>query len=313
MSLHIASLNSGSNGNCYYVGNEQEAVLIDAGLSCREVELRMGRLELPLERVKAIFISHEHDDHIRGVQVLSRRYKLPVYITEATRAHVSLDRPLVHILEGPVTIGTLTVTAFPKAHDATDPFSFLVSSSTVRVGVFTDIGVVCDNLIRNFMQCHAAFLEANYDERLLEEGRYPYPLKRRIRGGQGHLSNRQAFELFTRYRPAFLSHLLLAHLSEDNNRPELVQALFETEARGTEIRVASRYGETGVFVVDGSFVGEAGADWNAGGVIASRQKAEPGISEPATGVLPVSAKELRRRQKALASNLQLPLFNPNQC
>lgn len=308
MSLHIASLNSGSNGNCYYVGNEQEAVLVDAGLSCREIESRMQRLGLPLDRVKAIFISHEHDDHIRGVQVLSRRYKLPVYITEATRAHVSLDRPLVRILEGPVVIGSLTVTAFPKAHDASDPFSFVVASATVRVGVFTDIGVVCDNLVRHFMQCHAAFLETNYDERLLEEGRYPFPLKRRIRGGQGHLSNRQAFELFTRYRPAFLSHLLLAHLSEDNNRPELVQALFETEARGTEIIVASRHEETGVFVVDGSFSGEAGVGWNADGVVRPAQNDSPVAESP-----PVSSKELRRRQKALALKIQLPLFDSDQC
>src|SRR6201996_3201270 len=244
MSLYIASLNSGSNGNCYYVGNDREAILVDAGLSCRETELRMQRLGLPMDRVKAVFISHEHDDHIRGIQVLSRRYKLPVYITQATREHVSLDRPLVRLLDGPVTIGALTVNAFPKSHDATDPFSFVVASPTVCVGVFTDIGVVCDNLIKHFMQCHAAFLEANYDEQLLETGRYPWPLKNRIRGGHGHLSNRQALELFMEYRPAFMSHLPLAPPPQDNNRPDLVQTLFEQHAHGTTIAIASRHNES---------------------------------------------------------------------
>ncbi|HXB09508.1 MAG TPA: MBL fold metallo-hydrolase, partial [Puia sp.] len=223
MTLFIASLNSGSNGNCYYIGNDQEAVLIDAGLSCRETERRMRRLGLPLARVKAIFISHEHDDHIRGLEILSRRYQLPVYITAPTleQCRFPPDPPLIKSFreDETVTIGGLSVLAFSKAHDASDPYSFLVSSPTVRIGIFTDIGVVCDNLIRHFTQCHAAFLETNYDEEMLEKGRYPWPLKNRIRGGNGHLSNRQALELFAAYRPPFMSHLLLAHLSQDNNRP----------------------------------------------------------------------------------------------
>lgn len=235
MTLFIASLNSGSNGNCYYIGNQDEAVLIDAGLSCRETERRMQRMGLPLSRVRAIFISHEHDDHIRGLEVLSQRYQLPVYITQPTLDQCRLppSPDLVRAFDpaGTVVIGGLAIKALPKNHDASDPYSFTVASPTVCIGIFTDIGVVCDNLIRHFSQCHAAFLEANYDELLLEKGRYPWPLKNRIRGGQGHLSNRQALELFADYRPAFMSHLLLAHLSQDNNRPELVQQLFEEASR----------------------------------------------------------------------------------
>ncbi|TDW95816.1 MBL fold metallo-hydrolase [Dinghuibacter silviterrae] len=299
MSLSIASLNSGSNGNCYYVGNDQDALLVDAGLSCREIERRMERLGLAMERVKGIFISHEHEDHIRGLQVLSRRYKLPVYIAEATRRHVSVDTRLVQGLPETVVVGSLSVTSFSKAHDAADPCSFVIASGDLRVGVFTDIGVVCDNLIRHFMQCHAAFLETNYDEQLLEEGRYPYPLKKRIRGGQGHLSNRQSLELFMGYRPAYLSHLLLSHLSEDNNRPELVRALFEEKAGGTVITVASRYEETGVIVVDGSYTGEAGPFWNAEGVVTRPE-------EPA----PVPAPAMRRRKTLKTINTaQISLFN----
>ena len=269
MTLFIASLNSGSNGNSYYIGNEAEAVLIDAGISCRETERRMRRLGLPLHNVKAIFVSHEHDDHIRGLEVLSQRYQLPVYITDATLEQCRFPPPegLIRSFEPgtAVSIGALTITAFSKSHDASDPYSFTVASSSVCVGIFTDIGAVCDSLIFHFTRCHAAFLEANYDEQLLENGRYPWPLKNRIRGGHGHLSNRQAFELFRDYRPAFMSHLLLSHLSQDNNRPELVQQLFEQQAQGTTIAVASRHNESAVYTVDGCYSGVAGPHWTADG------------------------------------------------
>jgi phosphoribosyl 1,2-cyclic phosphodiesterase len=262
MTLYIASLNSGSNGNCYYIGNNRESVLIDAGIPCRETERRMRSLGLSLSTIKAIFISHEHDDHIRGLEVLSKRYQLPVYISDSTRQQLplSLEPQLVRCLDPrqPVTVGELTITPFPKTHDASDPCSFVVSSPTVRIGIFTDLGVVCDQLIHHFRQCHAAFLETNYDEHLLDKGRYPHFLKNRIRGGFGHLSNRQALDLFVRHRPAFMSHLFLSHLSRDNNRPELVQALFEKEAYGTRIVIASRDQETELYAIDGLYRGQAG-------------------------------------------------------
>jgi phosphoribosyl 1,2-cyclic phosphodiesterase len=262
MSLCIASLNSGSNGNCYYIGNDQEAVLVDVGISCREVEKRMRNLGLSLSIVKAIFISHEHGDHIRGVEVLSKRYQLPVYITPATlrSGGMSLEPKQVLPLQShePVMIGQLQVTAFSKSHDAADPVSFVISCSSdnIHIGVFTDIGHVCAQVIHYFGQCHAAFLEANYDEQMLEEGRYPYHLKNRIRGGQGHLSNRQALELFIAHRSSSMSHLLLAHLSQDNNHPELVLQLFKQHADNIQVAVASRYVETGIYrIVD--VMGEA--------------------------------------------------------
>lgn len=253
MSLFITSLNSGSNGNCYYVGNENEAVLIDAGISCREVEKRMARLNLPLEKVKALFISHEHSDHIRGVPVLASKYGLPVYITTHTlrSCPFRLEARLVQTFAPSETvhIGTLTIKAFPKLHDAGDPHSFMVSCQGTNVGIFTDIGLPCAQVIYHFKQCHAAFLEANYDADMLENGRYPIYLKNRIRGGKGHLSNQQALQLFTRHRPAYMTHLLLAHLSQQNNCPKLVQNLFTQQAAGTEIVVASRYAETPVYTI----------------------------------------------------------------
>jgi len=258
MSLFVTSLNSGSNGNCYYVGNETEAVLIDAGISCKEIELRMKRLQLSPSKLKAIFISHEHADHIRGLDVFSRKYSLPVYITAPTLrfGRVRLDRKLACSFEAhtTVSVGSLQVVAFPKAHDASDPYSFTVSNGKVRVGVFTDIGVPCQNLIQHFSQCHAAFLESNYDEEMLDKGSYPYYLKHRIRGGKGHLSNRQALELFVKHRPSYLSHLFLSHLSRNNNCPKLVEELFNQHAGSTHIIIASRDAETPVYEVRASEV-----------------------------------------------------------
>jgi len=253
MSLFITSLNSGSNGNCYYVGNEQEAVLIDAGISCRETEKRMLRLGLSIRNVKAIFVSHEHSDHITGIPVLAKKYQLPVYITPPTlrSGGLSIDEHLVmpFLPFETITVGELHVTAFPKLHDATNPHSFIVTCHNITVGIFTDIGVACQHVTYHFGQCHAAFLEANYDEEMLDRGSYPIYLKRRIRGGQGHLSNKQAAELFITHRPPYMTHLILSHLSKNNNDPSIVQQLFDACAGGVNIAVASRYEETPVYLV----------------------------------------------------------------
>lgn len=256
MSLLITSLNSGSNGNCYYVGNDDDAILIDAGISCRETEKRMARLGLSMDTVRAIFVSHEHSDHIRGVVQLAKKFQLPVYITPLTLdgSRFSPEKFPIYPLRGyePIWINELCVTAFPKFHDAADPHSFLISCRDTNVGVFTDIGAPCDHLIHHFRQCHAAFLEANYDEQLLENGPYPVFLKRRIRGGKGHLSNQQALDLFRTHRPAGMSHLLLSHLSKDNNSPQLALDTFWPHRESTEVIVASRYEETPVFRISSS-------------------------------------------------------------
>jgi phosphoribosyl 1,2-cyclic phosphodiesterase len=144
------------------------------------------------------------------------------------------------------------VTAFGKKHDAADANSFTIRCRETTVGVFTDIGEPCKNVINHFKQCHAAFLESNYDDDMLENGRYPYYLKNRIRGAYGHLSNKQALEIFVNHRPGFMTHLLLAHLSRDNNDPVLVQTLFERHAGKTIINVASRYQASPVYNIVGN-------------------------------------------------------------
>lgn len=253
MSLFTASINSGSNGNCYYVGNAQEAVLIDAGISCKETEKRMARLGLSMKLVKAIFISHEHSDHIRGVEVLSKKYKLPVYITELTMRSGGLNiaNELTNTFKPheSICIGDLTVIPFPKQHDASDPFSFVVKNNEVCVGVMTDIGSACEHVVNYFKACHAVYLEANYCETMLETGNYPIYLKRRISSDKGHLSNDQAVALFKTHRSSFLSHVFLSHLSKENNDPKVAIDAFEPHSGDAKVIVASRYKETPLFCI----------------------------------------------------------------
>lgn len=254
MQLHFASLNSGSNGNCYYIANENEAVLIDIGLSNREIGKRMLKMGLNMQKVKAAFISHEHIDHIRGAEGVSNKHQIPIYISERTQqgGRVNIDPQLTQrfVEHEPVFIGDLTITAFSKQHDAADPFSFIVEGNGLTIGVFTDIGAACDNVKRYFSKCHAAFLEANYDDEMLTNGRYPIYLQNRIRGDHGHLSNAQALELFQNHRSPGLRAVLLSHLSRDNNSPDLVHELFLQHAGEVRVGVASRYGATAVLTLD---------------------------------------------------------------
>ena len=256
MCLLVSSLNSGSNGNCYYIGNENEAILIDAGISCREIERRLKRLQLPISKIRAVFISHEHTDHIKGIETLSKKYHVPVYITDSTLKNSNLKiekNLLVSFSEQEyVSVRELNIFPFQKNHDAADPYSFVVEYNNIRVGVFTDIGFACENLIHHFQQCNAAFLEANYDEKMLDEGSYPLHLKQRIRSKVGHLSNMQALELFKTYKPPQMTHLFLSHLSENNNHPKIAEDLFSKHAGNVKIIVAGRKNETPVFEITAS-------------------------------------------------------------
>ncbi len=253
MPLFVSSIASGSNGNCYYISNGEDAILVDAGISCRETERRMVRQGLSMQQVRAIFVSHEHTDHVKGLSVLANKYQLPVFLTDGTRRACRLAIPerLLHPLTNmqAISVGGLTVTSFRKYHDAADPHSFIIQQDGFTVGVFTDIGRVCEPVAEFFSQCDAAFLETNYDADMLMQGRYPFFLKNRIRGGYGHLSNAEALELFMQHRSPRLRHLFLSHLSRDNNNPELVYRLFEQHKGETEIILAGRDRETSVYQV----------------------------------------------------------------
>ena len=254
MSLQIASLNSGSNANCYYIGNSNEAILIDAGLSCRETEKRMRRLGLDISLVKAIFISHEHCDHIAGLRVLSKKYRLPVYITNNTLRNCGfeIEKELVFSFmhSGPVSVGELSIIPFTKSHDAHDPHSFIVSGNDIHIGVITDIGYACKHVIKHFKLCDAVFLESNYCQQMLSDGPYPLHLKNRISSRKGHLSNDQALELFLNHKPRNLQLLILSHLSQNNNRPEIVSKMFLEHAGNVKVVIASRHKETELFNIE---------------------------------------------------------------
>lgn len=254
MALYVCSLNSGSNGNCYYVGNEEEAVLIDAGISCREIEKRMQRKGLDMQRVKALLISHEHSDHVKGAEVLARKYQLPLYISQRTYQYsgIHLKEHPVHFLQNRVSFSfnTLHIHPFTKQHDAADPYSFNVSCQGLHIGVYTDMGSVCHNLSEHFKLCHAVILESNYDEQMLDSGPYPAYLKHRIKSNKGHLSNAQALQLFKDHAAPHLSHVILAHLSRENNLPQVAADTFLPHAGNTQVVVASRDEESEVFCID---------------------------------------------------------------
>lgn len=253
MALYIASLNSGSNANCYYIGNAKEAVLIDAGLSYSETEKRLQRLGLPMQKIKAVFISHEHSDHIAGLETLHKKLKIPIYITPLTHKHsrLKLQETQVNTFSHreSIFIGQLEIIPFKKNHDAADAHSFVIKDGEFTVGVFTDLGFACDALQHHFSLCDAAFLEANYDTQMLMNGSYPPALKKRISGGNGHLSNAQALELFLKHRSEHLQLLLLSHLSKNNNHPHIVSDLFQKYAGEVEIDIAGRYKETQLFEI----------------------------------------------------------------
>jgi phosphoribosyl 1,2-cyclic phosphodiesterase len=228
--LTVCALASGSNGNCYYIGNDHEAILIDAGISAKRTLARMFQRNLDPSKIKAIFITHEHADHTAGARVLSKKLNTPVYVTSKTFSamygNLKPLAPRFFIPGGEIPVGSFRVKPFLKRHDASEPCSFRVEYGGLHVGVFTDIGSPCENVIQHLGGCDVLFLETNYDEKMLWEGRYPWPLKKRIASEHGHLSNDQAYQLLEQHSGTMLQMVFLSHLSAENNTPEKAMERF---------------------------------------------------------------------------------------
>lgn len=249
--MDISVLSSGSSGNCFYVGNKKEGVLVDAGISCKQISERLEKLKVPIERVKGVFITHEHSDHTRGADVLSRTFGIPVYATERTAEAMFND---IKIIENKdcVKIGGIEVESFSKSHKAADPVSFSISDGKRRASIITDAGFCCNNVLREIRDADFLCLESNHDIKMLEEGGYPIYLKRWITSDIGHLSNMQAGLAVLEHAPARLKNVILSHISQNNNTPALALKTFNSlikERSDLRIKtIAPEHGDmTGMF------------------------------------------------------------------
>jgi len=223
--MRFCVLASGSKGNTCYVETDDARVLIDAGLSCREITRRLEIVGIDADSIDALIITHEHQDHIRGVGPVARRFGLPVYANQGTldkglRTLGKLPEPVIIQTGQRIAINGLAVETFTKCHDAADPLGLVLSLNGTRIGLATDLGRQTNLVIDRLRGCQALILEFNYDPDMLDNGPYPLFLKRRIKGPDGHLSNQQAGDLLRAVYHRDLKYVVLAHMSETNNDPD---------------------------------------------------------------------------------------------
>lgn len=225
--MRFATLGSGSRGNAAVVETGGARILVDCGFGIREAEARLSTLGLEPGSLDAVLLTHEHGDHVRGAGALARRHGVPVWSTAGTwRASGCGEVPWLHLFsshERGFRIGDLRVRPFPVPHDAREPSQFVIEGDSTRLGILTDAGTVTPHAVSMLAECDALFLEFNHDPDMLRVGPYPPSLQARVGGEFGHLSNLQSAELLDRLPPGSLRWLVAAHLSENNNRPELVR------------------------------------------------------------------------------------------
>ncbi len=246
MTIRFLSLSSGSSGNCYYLGTDTYGILIDAGISARQIKKSLAANGIAFESIVAVCITHDHADHIRGAGYVGEKCGIPVYTTQTilngmnrcyamTQKIYSVGRPILK--ETPFMIRDFTVTAFEVPHDGTDNVGYRVEVGG-RCFVFaTDLGYIPDSVAAYLQQAHCLVLEANYDREMLQQGPYPYYLKKRIVSRSGHLCNNDTAEfLATHYHPG-LEYIFLCHLSRENNTPELACRTIEARLLQSNIAV----------------------------------------------------------------------------
>lgn len=257
MRLEFAAIASGSSGNCIYVASNHTRLLIDAGLSGKRIEAGLGELSLTGYDIDALLITHEHSDHIYGAGVIARRYDLPVYATggtwDAMTDKMGKLKPSAKnvVYSGePLIINDLCITPFGIPHDAAEPVGYTITDGKEKITVATDIGHITDDVKEKVKDSSILLIESNHDVEMLKEGPYPYPLKQRVLGDLGHLSNENCGKMLTEVLSDKLKYIFLGHLSEHNNTPMLA---FETAKKAIEnqgvqvgrdinMYVAPRYG-----------------------------------------------------------------------
>ncbi len=233
MSIKVSILASGSRGNSTYVATERVRLLVDGGLSAREIERRLLSIGASPKDLDGIVVTHEHVDHVRGVGTLSRRYKLPVYLNKQTHLHLPdsvgrLDQKEEFVTGRSFSIEDVTIHPFAISHDGVDPVGFTLANGSVKIGVCTDLGAATKLVHRHLEHCSVLILEANHDMEMLKNGPYPWPVKQRIKSRIGHLSNEQSVEVLSQVFSENLKEVILAHMSETNNSSDMVLETFNS-------------------------------------------------------------------------------------
>lgn len=230
MAVRICVLASGSSGNCTYVESGSGALLVDAGLSGRETLRRLREIAADVAGIRAVCVSHEHNDHTAGLRVLHRQHGIPLYANSGTVQALSRDPRLqglawqIFTTGSPFAVGDFRIEPFSVSHDAMEPVGFVVHSGDLRIGIVTDMGIATTLVRERLRPCQVLVVEANHDERLLQEASRPWGIKQRIRGRQGHLSNDKAAAMIAEIAGPHLLYVFLAHLSEECNRHKLALA-----------------------------------------------------------------------------------------
>jgi phosphoribosyl 1,2-cyclic phosphodiesterase len=236
MKLNFCSLSSGSSGNCYYIGNEFHGILIDAGISATSIRKFLKDMDISIQSIMGILITHNHIDHIRGLEVLTRKNGLPAFTTgkiweSILTPHVRISRDCIREipLQQKFHLAGFDIEAFPVNHDAPETIGFHICSGEKRITIATDLGHICQTSAPYIREANLLVIESNYDEEMLVNGQYPYYLKKRIQSDHGHLGNHQTSDFLAEIINDNLSHICLAHLSKNNNTPEkAIQTLLDT-------------------------------------------------------------------------------------
>ena len=237
MKIKFLSLASGSSGNCYYLGTETYGILIDSGIGVRTIKKSLKEYGLALERVKAVFITHDHADHIKSVGTLGEKYGIPVYTTPEIHVGINKNYCMTEKLtsasvryihkEEPIQLEDFKITAFEVPHDGTDNVGYCIEADNKVFSFLTDMGEITPTAAQYICKTNYLVIEANYDEEMLQMGPYPQHLKVRIAGPNGHMSNRNTATFLAENLNENLKNIWLCHLSKDNNHPDLALKTFE--------------------------------------------------------------------------------------